>query len=81
MAELYAARLRIPVRNVQRHIDFKGRGGGAEADSLEDQIYLTGGIYHRADLHNDERVSWAMVLDGLFTDNLRAFASRFPGLI
>lgn len=56
--------------------DFKGRGFGAEADSLEEQIFLTGGVYKRADLNGGESVSWALAYDGLVTDNWGANASE-----
>jgi hypothetical protein len=48
--------------------DFKGRAGG-EPNSLEEQFFLTGGIYRRADMASGERFSWGMVLDGMTTDN------------
>jgi hypothetical protein len=56
--------------------DFKGRGFGAEVDSLEDQIFLTGGVYRRADLESNEQFSWGLVVDGLFTDNWGANANE-----
>jgi hypothetical protein len=56
--------------------DFKGRGFGAEVDSLEEQVYLTTGIYRRADLDYGERFTWGMVVDGLVTDNWGANANE-----
>jgi hypothetical protein len=54
--------------------DFSGRGFGAEAQSLEEQIYVTGGVSKRSDVACGDYVSWGIVYDALFTDNWGANA-------
>lgn len=45
--------------------DFKGRDT-TEPDSLEQQVYLTGGFYKRSDIGCDDRISWGLVYDQFF---------------
>jgi hypothetical protein len=49
--------------------DFSGRGSGAEAQSLEEQIYVTAGVSKRSDVLAGDYISWGIVYDAFFTDN------------
>lgn len=57
--------------------DFKGRSGfGLETSSLEEQVFLTGGLYKRSDIENCDRISWGVVYDGLVSDNYGVLADE-----
>ena len=43
--------------------DFKGRTLAPKNDSLENQSYMTAGIYKASDISNCERISWGVVYD------------------
>lgn len=49
--------------------DFSGRGSGNEAQSIEEQIYVTAGVSKRSNVAQGDRVSWGIVYDAFFTDN------------
>lgn len=53
--------------------DFHGRESVSEASSIEDQLFLTTGLFSRSNLCGDEceirRIGWGLVLDSMFTDN------------
>jgi hypothetical protein len=50
--------------------DFKGRSAfGGEQSSLEEQVFLTAGVYKRSDVLDGDRISWGVVYDALITDN------------
>lgn len=56
--------------------DWKGRAGVFE-DSLEEQLYLTGGVYKRSNFCAGERISWGLAYDHLWTDNWGINADDF----
>ncbi|HTN76914.1 MAG TPA: DUF6666 family protein [Pirellulaceae bacterium] len=57
--------------------DPKGRSlFGLENSALEEQVFLTGGIYKRSDIENSDRISWGVVYDGLITDNYGILADE-----
>jgi hypothetical protein len=50
--------------------DFHGREGllGGD-DPIEQQLFLTAGLYRRSDVPDGDRISWGAVYDVLFTEN------------
>lgn len=50
--------------------DFHGREGllGGD-DPVEQQLFLTAGLYRRSDVPNGDRISWGAVYDVLFAEN------------
>lgn len=58
--------------------DFKGRGNfpGAIDDTVEQQIFLTAGLYSRSDVCCGDRISWAIVYDHMYDDGWGTFANN-----
>lgn len=70
------SRIRAQVGGSYGAYDLKGRSGASE-DSLEEQLFLTGGIYKRSDCAAGDRISWGLVYDHLWTDNYGVNADDF----
>ncbi|MCE9548572.1 MAG: hypothetical protein K8T25_24110 [Planctomycetia bacterium] len=64
------SRVRAQLGATYGAFDFKGRDTEPSStfhdSSVEQQVFLTGGLYKRSDVKNDDRISWGVVYDQFF---------------